>query len=184
MHSKPKPHRRALPLLLLLLSAQLACAYYDPGLQRWINRDPKDETGFYRVWRNDARRAQPATGPSASRVNLFTYVSNGPVNAVDPDGRQAGWIARCLRLSETSAGHGVPYSCLLARQWVADPGPGREGPRARICIYICTGGGGTDEAAQYQIRRGIVVVGPDDPCPDPKQLFGMGTWPIIGLTKR
>ena len=44
------------PLLLTLASAPDALAYYDPGMQRWINRDPLGERGgrnAYRTNRNN-----------------------------------------------------------------------------------------------------------------------------------
>jgi hypothetical protein len=36
---------RLLGVLILFSVAPLASAYYDPGVQRWINRDPKGEDG-------------------------------------------------------------------------------------------------------------------------------------------
>ena len=42
-----------------------ASAFYDPGAQRWLNRDPIGEKGG---------------------KDLFVYVKNGPVNRVDPLG--------------------------------------------------------------------------------------------------
>jgi len=39
--------------------------FYDPGLQRWINRDPVEEDGG---------------------INLYGYVGNNPINVVDPLG--------------------------------------------------------------------------------------------------
>lgn len=36
-------------LLLLMLSAERAWAYYDPGVQRWLNRDPLGELGFQSI---------------------------------------------------------------------------------------------------------------------------------------
>jgi uncharacterized protein RhaS with RHS repeats len=54
-----------LTLLAVLSGPHLASAYYDPGVQRWINRDPVQEWG----------------GP-----NVYTYVGNDPINYVDPLG--------------------------------------------------------------------------------------------------
>jgi hypothetical protein len=52
-------------LLLTLISHQTACAYYDPGVQRWINREPLEEKGG---------------------INLYRCLLNSSVNNVDPDG--------------------------------------------------------------------------------------------------
>ena len=56
---KPTLRWLSTPLLLLILvaSAPLAEAYYDPGIQRWINRDPIAERGglnLYGFCKNDA----------------------------------------------------------------------------------------------------------------------------------
>ncbi len=56
-------------LLVLLASRPHAAAYYDPGLQRWINRDPIAERGG---------------------INLHCFVLNEPVNGYDVDGRVLG----------------------------------------------------------------------------------------------
>ncbi len=56
------------PLLMLLLSvawAEHAFAYYDPGVQRWINRDPAKEAGGQ---------------------NLSRFVRNDPIGRVDAKG--------------------------------------------------------------------------------------------------
>jgi uncharacterized protein RhaS with RHS repeats len=54
-------------VLFAFLSAGLyqANACYDPGAQRWLNRDPIGEAGG---------------------INLFGYVGNDPVNQIDPLG--------------------------------------------------------------------------------------------------
>ena len=41
-----KPLIKFLTLLAVLSGPHLASAYYDPGVQRWINRDPLEEPGF------------------------------------------------------------------------------------------------------------------------------------------
>jgi uncharacterized protein RhaS with RHS repeats len=54
-----------LTLLAVFLVPHPTSAYYDPGIQRWINRDPIDETGG---------------------VNLFQFVHNDPLSSIDPLG--------------------------------------------------------------------------------------------------
>jgi len=51
--------------LLTLICHHTASAYYDPGVQRWINRDPTQERGG---------------------VNLYRFVGNDPAARVDPHG--------------------------------------------------------------------------------------------------
>ena len=55
-----------LALFILLTTAHLASAFYDPSLGRWINRDPIGEKGG---------------------KNLHVFVGNAPVNNVDALGR-------------------------------------------------------------------------------------------------
>ena len=61
--------RRLLPasLLLLALSILTASAFYDPGLQRWINRDLIGEEGG---------------------ANLYAFARSNPLGSVDPFGLQ------------------------------------------------------------------------------------------------
>ena len=78
----------ALILLALLSATNLASAYYDPGVQRWLNRDPFLEPGFETV-RNDIpaglRRLQ-SLGEFVERPNLYTFTDNEPVSHRDPNG--------------------------------------------------------------------------------------------------
>jgi hypothetical protein len=55
-----------LTLFAILATAPAANAYYDPGVQRWINRDPIQEQGG---------------------LNLYAFTGNGPVQRTDRDGR-------------------------------------------------------------------------------------------------
>jgi RHS repeat-associated protein len=65
--------------------------FYDPTLQRWLNRDPIGEPGFEAVrrinpWggiRSGGLPAELSQGP-----NLYTFVRNNPANFVDPLGLQ------------------------------------------------------------------------------------------------
>jgi len=62
-------------------SAGIASAYYDPGMQRWLNRDPLKQikirlpsTIRYRAFRH------------YDEPNLFLFVLNSPINYRDPVG--------------------------------------------------------------------------------------------------
>jgi hypothetical protein len=64
----PKLSIHLLNLLLLVFACGPAAAYYDPGVQRWLNRDGLAEGGG---------------------INLFKAVLNNPVSEVDPLGLYA-----------------------------------------------------------------------------------------------
>ncbi len=64
-------------LLALLSSSHMASAYYDPGVQRWLNRDPIGETGFEEL------RRGVETDLVGDGLNLYAFVSNNPINSVD-----------------------------------------------------------------------------------------------------
>src|SRR5437870_2024662 len=57
--------------------------FYDPNLQRWINRDPLMEHGF--MVTEAASRLNIAIGPddSRSRANLYLFVDNSPLLDLD-----------------------------------------------------------------------------------------------------
>jgi len=66
-----------LALLALLSSSHKASAYYDPGVQRWVSRDPDQERGG---------------------LNLYCFVLNNPIAGFDPLGFgpcSAEQIAEC-----------------------------------------------------------------------------------------
>jgi hypothetical protein len=83
--------QKKLPALMLvtvltLICHQTACAYYDPGVQKWINRDPGVEAGFQGL--------TPRTAHSSDQVKHYTFVRNAPTTSVDPFGL-AIWL--CTR---------------------------------------------------------------------------------------
>src|SRR5437899_3025973 len=71
---------RAIPLLLVIWTAHTAQAWYDPGLQRWINRDPINELGF------EASHEVAARQTSSNDLGAYLFARNNPVNHVDPNG--------------------------------------------------------------------------------------------------
>jgi len=92
MKTQMQPLPSALALLVLLSATNLASAYYDPGVQRWINRDPLSETGF-EVRRGLGRVSAPLFVPAGARNN-FLFVGNSPLSAADSEGLtqwEPGW---------------------------------------------------------------------------------------------
>ena len=65
----------AIIVLALLGSLHTACAYYDPGIQRWLNRDPVGEEGGW---------------------NLYGYVANSPIETNDSMGLDASLTGRSI----------------------------------------------------------------------------------------
>ena len=65
-------------VLFTLISLQTTSAYYDPGVQRWINRDPIREAGFKLV-----RGGRVSRG---SDPNLYLFCRNSPVHHRDAFG--------------------------------------------------------------------------------------------------
>jgi RHS repeat-associated protein len=53
--------------------------FYDPNLQRWLNADPKDETGFN-------VQSKRIAGEPGGTPNLYTFVHNRAANTVDSFG--------------------------------------------------------------------------------------------------
>jgi RHS repeat-associated protein len=77
MNSRHKKLARILvSLILFLTTLQIATAYYDPGVQRWINRDPFGEVGFEKQ-RGGLVRLE-GNGP-----NGYHFVHNRPVCKTD-----------------------------------------------------------------------------------------------------
>ena|GEM_PF-3243417 len=85
MKTRMKPTIWFLTLLTLFSAPNLASAYYDPGVQRWINRDPffaELKTAFPYdavLGRENALLASEAT-------QLYGFVHNSPINTYDTDG--------------------------------------------------------------------------------------------------
>ena len=72
--------RRCLPLVVLAASLQLTPGYYDPGIQRWINRDPLGEPGFETALRRSTPGIRPfrfaKPGEILDSSNLHAFVGN------------------------------------------------------------------------------------------------------------
>ena len=88
--------------------------FYDPWLQRWLNRDPIDELGFTLLTTrrppiptvdldDDETGIRPIGRPSKpNELNLYAFVENRPTTEIDPSGlflgfgygKYCGWSKR------------------------------------------------------------------------------------------
>ena len=109
--------------------------FYDPSLQRWVNRDPIGEEGFdilrgLRPKRGSAIWAGPgyiALESSSNRSvidtepNAYKCVKNGPINQVDPDGLKTFWqFYRPWFFAECGVGAALGISDALVSQAACD----------------------------------------------------------------
>jgi hypothetical protein len=68
-------------VVLVFLGIQQAPAYYDPGVQRLVNRDPVMELGHFGLhYRHSVQMG-------VSNPNLYTFVRNSPNELTDAFGR-------------------------------------------------------------------------------------------------
>jgi hypothetical protein len=107
---------KMLSLLAFLLGTSAVFGFYDPAVQRWINRDPLGEL---------------PDGP-----NLYALVRNQPTRYFDADGRFApiAWIIKkCVQrliVGETGGGW-IPPKCIEDSEspWLAG---------MKECHWTCT----------------------------------------------
>jgi len=81
-----------LTLLVFLFSSHVASAYYDPGVQRWVNRDPMGEPGFEVLERKQIALTKlwdrlTKGAPLSHMPNQYVFSGNDSIGLVDSDGR-------------------------------------------------------------------------------------------------
>ena len=97
-----------------------ASGFYDPSIQRWINRDPLADTSIAHA-HDCALQSQGsergASSAAALRANAEAYVfaENGPMNRIDANGLVSlGWCQYfCVRYGTL----GPYYICVRMRQF-------------------------------------------------------------------
>src|SRR5206468_9938689 len=60
--------------------------FYDPNLQRWINRDPIGEQGFELLRAGPQRARRPMYAKASATpvlANLYAFVGNSPLERID-----------------------------------------------------------------------------------------------------
>ena len=152
MNAHVKALLRLVTLLALLSVGQMASAYYDPGVQRWINRDPVEEHGG---------------------LNLFRFAANDPLDRVDVRGLLVappptmppvviGPVGCAFVVGGLCACAIDAVSCILWPEPSPDPLPlPKPRPRPRLLPPPCDGG---------PVNAPPVVISPPDPEQCPKEV--------------
>jgi RHS repeat-associated protein len=76
---KTQPKFLVVLLAIFVVTQAHAMRWYSPSTGRWLTRDPIGEPGF-----ELSRQQQPS--PIAGGPNLYAFVANTPLNAIDPLG--------------------------------------------------------------------------------------------------
>jgi hypothetical protein len=114
----------------LLCFVEAASAFYDPAVQRWLNRDPLAEPGFEHA-RRPGTRAVSEAGP---REIPYVFVQNSPLNGIDP----FGLIAPAPM---PGGGYTPPPGAILV--------PTCGGLYIGACIYYCAANGQLGTCVSY-----------------------------------
>jgi RHS repeat-associated protein len=142
-----------LTLVALLAAPHLASAYYDPGVQRWLNRDPVAEKGF------ELLRGGDGYG-GAGAANLYAFAANDPADRIDALGLNPIEIIEIL--TPPDAGGSACPKCTPTGYTIYKSPAGK--PVRRSCHYECSYLGG-------KTKRDVTVdVGPRTPCPSSQDI--------------
>lgn len=105
-----------------------ASAFYDPGTQRWVNRDPWGESGFEFL-----NKRKPFKNDD---VNLYIFSINNPIIQYDPfDLDWAERYAQCLEMMD-------PFNLCGYAGAVGVGGMIPTGPIGKVCRRIGAGAAG------------------------------------------
>ena len=161
--------------------------FYDPNLQRWLNRDPIGEQGFEAL-ESGSTPSGFATVPAevTQGANVYAFVGNGPTGRHDADGRWSppflvflGFTLRCgipyyiaasLKFGDDKMRH-CYASCMIARDCgtlVAYAG----GLTHEIADEVFQRGGGWDPQDMVANEDGLDCAGPESHC----SLGNFGRW--------
>ena len=105
------PQLASVIAFVTLLCATSASAFYDPGTQRWLNRDPVKEVGVSLI------AARDLTADLAVYESLYCFVQNEPTDKADPWGLDAYcYVMRSPLPPRTSTR--FPYLIPRCQQWM------------------------------------------------------------------
>jgi hypothetical protein len=144
---------RLLALTALLSAPSLASAYYDPGVQRWINRDPLGDESRALAFLSQTRGVKSYANLIPIDVlegpNLHVFVHNRPSTGHDAHGLIANsvscWVARILSRRAGDALRRHPgskilleaYMAALAYEYAMCGGPPDPKPPSELWPVVC-----------------------------------------------
>ena len=94
-----KPTKSIITVLFVLLTAQMASAYYCPSTGRWLSRDPMGEPGFENLLSggttptpmSQARWIKRDSAAAKQDPNRYAFIGNNPISQIDAKGLRI-WV--------------------------------------------------------------------------------------------
>jgi RHS repeat-associated protein len=119
--------------------------FYDPNLQRWVNRDPLGEMGG---------------------INLIQFCKNNPISYIDSFGNDPGTIIEALFPPSLGAPPQGIDCTMKSAHYVTPVGPPQPGQtqRRKACVYTCEGFFGETHILPKDVT---VYVNCNSACPTP-----------------
>ena len=154
-----------------------ASAFYDPGAQRWLNRDPLGEQGFTDLYTLGGTGISPRQfSDLADSKNLYGFCGNDSITSVDLNGNQAQILKILVPRLFPKYPLGGPYnppSCTLTgSQTTCAP----MGPNATICTYLVVLGGRNDETTGHPFPV-TYIIAPGQTCPSCPPQYSQPSYP-------
>jgi hypothetical protein len=91
-------YRTIVTALFLTFMTFTAAGFYDPNLQRWVNRDPLGDFGNMNFITFRNRPSSKLVIPAVERVegpNIYSFIHNNAVTGSDAFGLEAGYEYPC-----------------------------------------------------------------------------------------
>ena len=124
-----------LVLLALFGSLPSASAYYDPGVQRWLNRDPLGDVAFPQQQISNKPKLGQVRPIAESLMPSYVFLENSPAASIDPLGLDRWFMMSPLHAGIVVEKWNSSCDCVTGYEFI-EFGPGGFWP---VPLINCTG---------------------------------------------